>query len=615
MKFIPSLVALVLCGASASAQQPPVPARPPVPATPPVAPAPAPTPVPARAPRAVIVGPDFDFGGRMYIDGERLRVDAERMAREALDRSFDAGQRGFDASQRALEAATRANSRMDENAVRAGERAQEAAQRAMERVGRDLEFAGRDMSLNFSTNLAPLARIASDFGTNLASTISNDFAYSINTGYNSSLSYAPIAQTRWQWSQDPDPADSLYSAARDAMNRGEYRRSAELFMQMQSKYPKSQKVSAAAYYEAFMRYRIGTNEELKSALKILTEKNISSSSSSSVNSEISVLTTRVRGALAARGDAEQARIVAAEAQKGGCDREDMQVRAEALSALAQSDQNAATPMLRNVLNKKDACSLDLRRRALSILLRRADTAATSAAIQVAKNNDETLELRVDAVNYLSRLPGDNALATLEDLMRNSTEREVQRAAVRSLSNTENVRARSTVRTIIERNDVSEELRAEALSSFSKDRSSPEDAAYLRGLFPKMQSERLKTSVLSAISRMGGPENDQFLLSVARNAGESSETRSNAISRLARSTTTISVSDLGKLYDAAESRSIRSQVINALSQRKEPEALDKLLDILKTGTDYNIKSQIISSLSRSTDPRAKQALLDWAGRAN
>lgn len=592
MKSFLSLVALVCCVASLDAQQSTPPARP-VPAVPPVAPTPAPSPapMPARAPRSVYVAPDF------YIDGQRIREDAERMAREALDRSFDATQRGIEAA----------------------ERGREAAERAMERAARDMEMTGHSLSVN----VAPYARIASDFGNHIAGTvaagINSDFAYNfgsnINSVYSSSAAFAPIAQSRWGWSQDPDPADSLYNVARDAMNRGEYRRSAELFMQVQSKYPRSSKISAAAYYEAFMRYRIGTTEELKSALKILTEKATSSSSSSSVNQEISVLTTRVRGALAARGDNEQARIVAQEAQKGGCDREDMQVRAEALSALAQSDMNAATPMLRRVLDKKDPCTLELRRSALRILLRRADTAATSAAISVARNNDETVELRVDAVNYLSRLPGDNALSTLEDLMRNSNEREVQRAAVRSLSSTENTRARSTVRMIIERSDVSEELRAEALSSFSKDRSTPEDAAYLRTLFGKMQSERLKNSVLSAIARIGGQENDQFLLGVARNVGESSDVRTTAISRLARSTTTVSIADFVKLYDAAESRSIRTQVVSALTQRKEPEALDKLLDILKTGTDYNIKSQIINSLSRSTDPKAKQALLDYAGRAN
>lgn len=614
MKFIPSLFALVLSVASANAQQ----AAPrPAPATPPAAPTAAPRPAapaaPTPAPRAVTIGGDCCYGG-YYIDGQRIRDDAERMAREAMDRSWAAQQRGFEAEQRAVEAAARINS-LDFS--RAAERAQESAERAMERARVDMDRAGYAFSYN--NDFAPLARISSNIATSVSGQIASSLNSSFGGGFSNSFStggsFAPIAQSSWGWGQDQDPADSLYNVARDAMNRGEYRRSAELFAQVQTKYPKSNRLSAAAYYEAFMRYRIGSTEELKSALRILTDKSTNTGSSSSVNQEIGMLTTRVRGALAARGDSEQARIVQAEAQKGSCDREDMQIRAEALSALAQADQNAATPMLRNVLNKKDPCSLELRRRALGILLRRADTAATSAAISVAKNADETLELRIDAVNYLSRLPGDNALNTLEDLLRTSNEREVQRAAVRSLANTENTRARSAVRMLIERNDVSEELRSEALSTFSKDRNSPEDGAYLRNAFNKMQSEKLKMSVLSAVSRMGGSDNDQFLLTVARNTGESSEVRSSAISRLARSTATINVNDLAKLYDAAESRSMRNQVINALSQRKEPEALDKLLEILKTSTDYNIKSQIINTLSRNPDPKAKAALLDWAGRAN
>lgn len=581
MKFISSVLALTLCVGNLRAQQrtpPPTPPTPPastVPVAPPIAPMPLPMPQVYPLP-----GTNWGISGLLDFDAERLRSDAERMGREMSERSLDISR----AAQRAGERAT--------------ERAQESASRAMERLS----------DMDWRASLEPLARIS----TNIATTFGRDLAFSLGS-LNFNSGFAPIAQSQWEWSQGADTADSLYNTARDAMNRGEYRRSADLFAQVQSKYPKSMRVSAAAYYEAYMRYKLGTTEELRSALRLLTEKPIATSSSSSVNQEISVLTTRVRGALAARGDAEQARIVAQEAKKGGCDREDMQVRAEALSGLAQSDMNAATPLLRRVLEKKDPCSLDLRRRALSILLRRADTAATSAAISVARNAEETLELRIDAVSYLSRLPGDNALATLEELMRNSNDRDVQRAAVRSLANSDNTRARATVRSIIERNDVSEELRMEALNSFSSDRSSSDDGAYLRSLFGKVQSERLKAAVLSSISRVGGPENDQFLLSVARNSAESSALRSSAINRLSRSSTTVSVADLTKLYDAAESRSLRNQVVNALSQRKEPEALDKLIEILKTSTDSSVRSQVVSILARSADPKARQALTDVSGR--
>lgn len=584
MKVIPSIVALLLSAAAGHAQQPPTPpARatppaPPVPADPLFPPRPATAPAPAQSPRAYPAPfiRDWAMDGQFSIDAERLRMDAESFAFDVKDRAFDAARA----------------------ATLSGQYARESAARALENV-RDMDWGAR---------LAPLAALSGE----LATTFSRDFAYSFGRDFAPSMAYAP-GQARWEWGQDPDPADSLYRIAYDAMNRGEYRRSADLFQQMQTRFPKSTRVSAAAYNEALMRYKIGSVDELRSAVRILTDRTKLTSSSSSFNNEVSVLTTRVRGALAARGDAEQARILQNDAQKGGCDREDMQVRAEALSALATSDMNTATPLLRRVLDKKDPCSLDLRRRALSILLRRADTAATSAAIAVAKNTDETLELRVDAVRYLSRLPGDNALSTLESLMRTSNEREVQRAAVSSLANSENSRARSAVRMLIERNDVSEELRMEALNSFSKERSTPEDAAYLRNLFAKLQSERLKNTLLSAMSRMGGTENDQFLMSVARNAGEATDVRLAAVSRLARNGSTISIVDFSRLYDTAESRSMRSQLVNALSQRKEPEALEKLIDILKTSTDSSIKSQVANILGRSTDPKARQALADFAGR--
>ncbi|MEP6831990.1 MAG: HEAT repeat domain-containing protein [Gemmatimonas sp.] len=605
MKFIPSLVALVLSAATVSAQQ--TPPTPPAPRTP-VAPVPA--PLPARAPRAVIIGPDFDMSGHLIIDSERFRMDAERLAREATDRSFEATQRVQEATQRAMERANMLSFDNQTHALESTSRAQEAVERAMSR-------------LDWGSAYAPLANLSGELATTLTGSLNNalansNYAYayspSSNLSYSlsSSMAYAPD-QSRWDWKQDPDPADSLYRVANEAMNRGDYRRSADLFAQVQVKYPKSTRLTRAAYNESLMRYRLGTTDELKTALRVITDKTKISATSGDFANEVGNLTMRVRGALAQRGDAEQQRIVAQEAQKGGCDREEMQVQAEALSAMASADMNAAVPMLRRVLARKDPCMLDLRRSALRILLRRQDTAATNAAIAVAKNNDETLELRMEAVSQLARLPGDNALATLEELMRTSNEREIQRAAVRALSNTDNARARTSVRTIIERNDVSEELRIEAVNSFQKERNSPEDATYLRSLYGRVQSERVKNAVLSAISRMGGMENDQFLMGIARNAGESSDVRSYAIGRLSRSNTSIAVSDIGKLYDAAESRSLRSQVVNVLGQRKEPEALDKLIEILKTSTDYTIRSQVVQFLARNPDPKAKKALEDVAGK--
>ncbi|MDQ6613097.1 MAG: HEAT repeat domain-containing protein [Gemmatimonadota bacterium] len=607
MKFIPTFIALMLCAAAGAAQQPPTPPTPPARATRPVRPTP---PAPAPRPSRVLHpgDPDYDLYYDRAMDAidsktfmkldelrnlnldfkNNFRFDQPLMSADLQDRLRDATVRGVEMAQRASEAAERGSM--------IGMRAADAAQRAVEsaRLGE-----------RFAESFAPLARIGADIAANVGANFSTAFA-----PQGGSLS------PRWQqtWGQDRDPADSVFSSARDALNRGDWRRSADLFATVFSKYPKSTRVAAAAYYEAFSRYRIGTTDDLKTALRVLTERASSTPGNSYNNNEAASLATRIRGVLAQRGDPEAARQLQADAQKGKiCDSEDMQVRSEALSALAQSDMVAATPMLRRVLEKKDPCTLELRRRALSILLRRADTAATSAAISVAKNADETIDLRTDAIQYLSRLPGDNALAALEDLMRTSNDRDVQRAAVRSLANTDNPKARQAIRALLERSDVSEQLRYEALSSFEHDRGgSAEDAAFLRGLYSKLQVERLKTQAIAAVSKTAGTENEQWVLSVARNTSESSEVRANAISRMYRMPA-ITISEISKLYDTADSRQMRDQIISVLSQRKEPEAIDKLGDIVKNGTDPSTRQRAISALGRKDDPRAKKMLQDLIDR--
>src|SRR5437867_8971843 len=73
---------------------------------------------------------------------------------------------------------------------------------------------------------------------------------------------------REAWAQG-DPADSLYRAARESLNRGEYRRAAQLFNEVTKRFPNSAYAYASGYWEAYSRYRIGTTDELKAADRAL----------------------------------------------------------------------------------------------------------------------------------------------------------------------------------------------------------------------------------------------------------------------------------------------------------------------------------------------------------
>jgi len=435
------------------------------------------------------------------------------------------------------------------------------------------------------------------------------------------------AKTMWQadrllesrprqgWDKE-DPADSLYRVAREALNRGEYRRAAQLFNEITKKFKTSQYVLDCAYWEAFARYRLGGTDDLKQALRILEGKGEvqiqQASFSRESNVDVPALRARVQGALAARGDTEAAKALQQEAkQNGGCDREEVGVRAEALSALGQMDRAAAMPVVKKVLARRDECTVELRRRALFVAARDADADAVALIIDVAKN-DPDQGVRGEAMRWLPRVAGDNAVPQLEELLKTSTDESAQRSAISALSSIDSDRARKAVRAIIERNDASERVRYDAIINLSRERegraASADEIAYLRSLYQKLESPKLREAVLTSLSRIETPENMQFLLSIARNENENTSLRTTALQRLGRMSN-VSLAEVAKLYDVADARALREQILYALYQRKEPEAVDKMMEIARKDTDPQIRRTAISLLARRNDPRSKQLLAE------
>jgi HEAT repeat protein len=399
-----------------------------------------------------------------------------------------------------------------------------------------------------------------------------------------------------------------------------------MFQDIQQKFPKSAYQADATYYEAYARYRIGTTDELDKAAKLLeplaTKTMGSSSTSSNENgfytvgnrrgasdSEVASLYNRINGVLAQRGNRDAANKVAKAAAQGGsavCDNEDIPVRVEAMNALSQMDPASVTPLLRKVLDRKDECSSELRRRAVFMLGRRGDAESAQLLIAAAKS-DPSYSVRSEAISALPRLTGDIGLNALEDMLRTEQDERIQRSIVRSLTASDNQKARSSMRALIDRKDAPLALRVEAVSNFNNDHATADDAAYLRNLYGKADNDRLKEAIIGAVGRMGGAENDKWVLSIAQNQNEPSQLRSAAISRLVRSNA--SISDLNKLYDSADSYNVRSQIVSVLANRKEPEATDKLLDIVKNSTVVDLRKQAMNAITRKNDPRSTQLLMD------
>jgi len=66
-----------------------------------------------------------------------------------------------------------------------------------------------------------------------------------------------------------DPADTLFRNARDMLNKGDYRRAADLFKSLPQKFPSSAYVADAQYWQAYSLYRIGGTPDLQEALAVL----------------------------------------------------------------------------------------------------------------------------------------------------------------------------------------------------------------------------------------------------------------------------------------------------------------------------------------------------------
>lgn len=428
------------------------------------------------------------------------------------------------------------------------------------------------------------------------------------------------ARPRDAWLQG-DPADSLYRAAREALGRGEYRRAASLFNELTRKHARSGYAPTAAYWEAFARYRLGTTEELRLAYRILEGKGEykfdPNALTKETNADAASLRTRVQGALAARGDAEAARQLQAEAAQSGsgCDREEVSVRAEALAALGQMDLAAAMPAVRKVLAKRDECTVELRRRALYLLGREPQPERLQLIVDVAKH-DPDAGIRGDAMQWIARVAGDQATPLLEELLRTSTDERSQRSAINALGALDTDAARRAVRSLVERTDVPERVRIEAITALTRTRSdrqpAADDLAYLRALYPRMESQRLKEAVLTAVSRVGTAENQQFLWTIVRNTAEPTALRGTAMQRLG-TMSSVNVEDLAKFYDVADARSLREQVLRALYERKEPEAVDKMMEIARKDTDPQIRRYAITLLARRNDPRAAKLLQELIDR--
>lgn len=404
------------------------------------------------------------------------------------------------------------------------------------------------------------------------------------------------------------PADSLYRAARQALNRGEFERAANLFERIAREQPNSSYAPDALYWKAFALYRMGDESRLREALAALEEQRGRYPDAPS-RSDAEALATRIRGALARSGDAESAEAVAkAAATPTNCSGEDDDVRTAAINALMHMDAQRAMPILEKVLAQRDECSVPLRRRAVFILSQHATERTEEMMLSVAQT-DPDVEVRAQAVFWLSQVPTDRAVSAIEEILHTETDPKIQRRAMFALSQHPSERAGDIMRDYAARRDVDPEIRRQAIHWISQ-RPSRENAVFLRDLYHSLQDSELRERILFSLSQMQGMGNGEWLLRVALDQDEPLELRKRATFWAAQSG--VPARELGRLYDGIPDRELRQYIIFTLTQSPDPEAIAKLIQIARSEKDPELRKKAIFWLGQSNDPRATDVLLEIIG---
>jgi HEAT repeat protein len=322
------------------------------------------------------------------------------------------------------------------------------------------------------------------------------------------------------------------------------------------------------------------------------------------------LRAQIRATQAKLGDADAASDIAKAAgglrQAGSCNSADDEMRAAALQGLLSMNSEDAVPILKDVLKQRDPCREQLRKQAVWMIAQKRSTDIVSTLLDVARS-DPSSDVRGDAIFWLSQTRSAEAIPALDSILSSSRDEEMRKKAIFALSQQRDDRARQALKRAAENENMSEELRGEAVFWLGNARVA--DLDYFKTLFRKTKNAEIRSKIVQAVSNSQSPEAGAWLLDIARDKSFDVETRKNAIF-WASQRRSLDFDQLSAIYDQTKGEDeMQKHVIFILSQRREPAAVDKLMAIAKGDGDIEMRKQALFWLGQKNDPRIRQFIRD------
>ena len=220
-------------------------------------------------------------------------------------------------------------------------------------------------------------------------------------------------------------------------------------------------------------------------------------------------------------------------------------------------------------------------------------------------------LATTAMAALSLLDNGAGVPALIDLARAGTS-GTRASAVFWLGQTGDPRALATLHGVIENAREDERIRAQAIFSLSHgDKTPGNEFAYLRGIYPRLTSDKLKEAIFQGMDddRSAG---SAWLIERARDSGESLTMRKSGLFWAGQRKLT-PTRDLVGFYRGATESELREHAIFVLSQRDDEPAFNELMRIARDDSDKRMRARALFWLGQKDDPRVAKLIGDRLSR--
>ena len=381
------------------------------------------------------------------------------------------------------------------------------------------------------------------------------------------------------------PAMKMFREGRDLIEAENWPQAATKFNDFVRGYPKDKDVDAALYWLAYALKKQGRREEAAAPLLRLVKDFRGSSWRQEAEAMLVELGYR-------------------DAIQDALKRDDVEIKILALQSLFDADQERAYAFVGDILRPGSTADPALKAAAVSLLGSHGGPRAVPILLDMARNPQADLKLRLTAVKRLGEQNSDTVVDELARLFDAERTPEIRKQILRALSELHSPRAEAKLVEVARSGDQLD-LRQQAIR-YLGERDGTASLDELIRIFDAERTPEIRSQILRALSERDDPRARAKLLDVARR-GETPQLRVEAIRRLG-DRGAAALEDLLQLYTTENNQEIKQGLIRAYSEANDMRARAKLFEIARGADTPDLRLYALRRLGEHDDAQVVEQLV-------